>query len=455
MDVEKGFKEGEIGGPMNLGEGYRWNIPVITYGFDRPFRDYFGTNGIAAVEAAIDILNQLPPASQIKLQDYPLEVFRVNYTAQAEVLMDLKTHALALLLEQMGLADSKRYMFCVRDFWRWNTNFYFEIIQRNFDPATSQPTNQVNGVSYWYQFYHGQEPVVTNVFCEATPYSIDPNAPYSSALTSFLDLGTPWGYLAGKLTRDDVGGLRYLLSGTKIRCESLLADIHLADTNSGSLVVVADRPGVEKITFLRHPSGRLNGQFLPFTNRWTDVYLDFDFPGYQEVERVTTRPDILFTAEDPRSLGWVTTTGTTNWVNNASLNGEGNAAGPGVIRPPITISFSSLGPARTVSDQSGEYVQGQWGSFDSSTNLPIIYPATQLPFESTELHLSLLVGERIHEFHWPLVGPAYGRFAFQTGTNLTDWTTLLTITNSGADFDFQVRGATNGSMQFFRTVPQL
>ena len=36
MDVQKGYRlSGEIGGPMNLGEGYRWNMPVVTYGFDR------------------------------------------------------------------------------------------------------------------------------------------------------------------------------------------------------------------------------------------------------------------------------------------------------------------------------------------------------------------------------------------------------------------------------------
>ena len=25
----------DVGGPMNLGEGYRWNQKVITYGFDK------------------------------------------------------------------------------------------------------------------------------------------------------------------------------------------------------------------------------------------------------------------------------------------------------------------------------------------------------------------------------------------------------------------------------------
>ena len=44
---------GEIGGPMALGEEYRWNVPVLTYAFDQSFVDYFGSNGVAAVESAI------------------------------------------------------------------------------------------------------------------------------------------------------------------------------------------------------------------------------------------------------------------------------------------------------------------------------------------------------------------------------------------------------------------
>ena len=104
-------------------------------------------------------------------------------------------------------------------------------------------------------------------------------------------------YLDG-LSRDDVGGLRYLLSGNEVRCESLLPDVHAAGTNSGDFVRTAERPGIEKVTFVRHPFGALNGEFRPFTNRWTDVYYDWDDPVYQDVERITTRPDILFSGRD-------------------------------------------------------------------------------------------------------------------------------------------------------------
>ena len=79
MDVQKGYQlAGDIGGPMNIGEGYRWNLPVVTYGFDRSFLDYFGSNGVAAVEGAIGILNALPPASSVVLTNYPLATWSFN-----------------------------------------------------------------------------------------------------------------------------------------------------------------------------------------------------------------------------------------------------------------------------------------------------------------------------------------------------------------------------------------
>src|SRR5580658_6978709 len=58
MQYTNGLRQpGDIGGPMDIGNGYRWNVPVVTYGFDKSFLDFFGTNGVAAVEAAIQILN--------------------------------------------------------------------------------------------------------------------------------------------------------------------------------------------------------------------------------------------------------------------------------------------------------------------------------------------------------------------------------------------------------------
>ena len=104
----------DIGGPMDIGSEYRWNVPVVTYGFDKSFLDYFGTNGVAAVESAIQVLNDLPPASDIVLTNYPFESQQINYQAQSLSLYDLKSERFCLLLEQMGLATPTRYVFALR-----------------------------------------------------------------------------------------------------------------------------------------------------------------------------------------------------------------------------------------------------------------------------------------------------------------------------------------------------
>ena len=97
MQPTHGFRyDTDVGGPMNLGKEYRWNVPVLTYAFDQSFLDYFGTNGVAAVEQAIQILNALPPASQLNPSNYPPEALRVNYVARALGLIDLKSQTIHL-----------------------------------------------------------------------------------------------------------------------------------------------------------------------------------------------------------------------------------------------------------------------------------------------------------------------------------------------------------------------
>src|SRR5262249_55353768 len=145
------------------------------------------------------------------------------------------------------------------------------------------------------------------------------------------------------------------------------------------------------------------GQFLPVTNRWMDLYFDLDFPVWQEVERVTTRPDIVFTAGDiGPERQWVRT-GTTNWANYADLNGNRGGIGPGVIQPPITITYNNAGPfyyltssldTNAFPGQSDAYLIYAWGSFDGTTNSPIVYPDIQVTFTPSLVHLRLLMAGR-------------------------------------------------------------
>ena len=277
----------------------------------------------------------------------------------------------------------------------------------------------------------------------------------SSTVASFNP--APGSY-ANTLSRDDVGGLKYLLDGNQVRYESLDADIHSSTTNV-NLVRSAWRPGIGKVTLVRHPAGALSGEFRPFTNQWTDVYYAGDYPAYQPVERVTAQPDILFTARDLGTSTLCTRTGTTNWVNNAGLNGNAGGTGPGVIQPGIVLAFNNTGPIyvnqspNLMSEENGYLVQS-WGSFDGSTNPVVNYPVAQSSFQPTQIRFKLVVGVRTNEFRYLLAGEANARFQFQTSTNLGAWTTLTTLTNSGASFTYTFLALTNESCRFFRTMPE-
>src|SRR5687767_11351442 len=59
-------EDGDIGGPQRPNEGYRWNVPVITYAFDKTFVNYFGARGMREVEKAIAIFNNLPAMTEIR-----------------------------------------------------------------------------------------------------------------------------------------------------------------------------------------------------------------------------------------------------------------------------------------------------------------------------------------------------------------------------------------------------
>ena len=86
--------------PQNKGEEFRWNTKVLYYACDQSFLDYFGANGVAAVDAAVAVFNSLPNASDADLNAFPLEASRINYTASALHLYDLKSTVMELLIER-------------------------------------------------------------------------------------------------------------------------------------------------------------------------------------------------------------------------------------------------------------------------------------------------------------------------------------------------------------------
>ena len=227
--------------PHNLGEEFRWNVPVLYYTFDQTFLDYFGTNGAAAVDAAFNVLNDtLTNLSSFSpgLEEIPLESRQLNYTAAALHIFDLKSYALQSMVAELCLADPIAYVWTLRDLAPFPPaglpGVRYTVIQRNFDPVTFDPSAYVNGVLYTY-WIDEMCPLVDEAV--TVPVSVDPDAlpsPPLPASRPFLQLVDYYGYYYTGLTRDDVGGLRYLLDTNNIILENAGSGTLTSVTNTTS-----------------------------------------------------------------------------------------------------------------------------------------------------------------------------------------------------------------------------
>jgi hypothetical protein len=450
---------GDIGGPMCLSNGYRWNVPVVTYGFDQSFMDFFGSNGVAAVEGAIQMLNDLPPASSIQMSNYYDDTLEINYQAQSELLYDLKSQTLALLLEQLGLASPTRSIYVERAWnplfaeggWAGVTNAIPDyIVMRNYDPVTLDSSQFVNEFLYLGNVWSGFGIGLDEFEIETSPFDLE--APYYSAVAdNRLNIGD---FYIGP-TMDDVSGLSYLFSQTNIHYEQLLYGVSGAGTNASSWVNGAWRPGIDKITFVPQPTSS-PAQFLPLTNQYNDTYITNGIVTQQQLQRVVTQPDFLFKAGDTAQYPIIlpfTRTGTSNWINNAALNGNPSGAGPGIIQPPVQITFGKLGP-RVYTYGSGptETILNEtalWGSYDDSTNPPVIYPTPPTDTNQLTVRLFFLGGEPVNLF---ATGQAGVSFVLQMSIDLINWTPIMTVQIDGSIpvmvEDPQYVG------RFYRLVPQ-
>jgi hypothetical protein len=393
------------GGPMNLGEEYRWNIPEVYYGFTPDFLNYFGKRGADEVDKAFKILNDLPAASKLVLTNFPMDSQRVNHRAQALGIVDLKSWTLSILLNQMGICDPTRFVFTLRSRWIGPsgspTNFY--VIRRNFDPVTLKPTPYINGVLWTYNSISDGD---TRSFVNCEP--VDPlalfgllNAPVSSGQgNSYLLFGGFW----TTLTYDDVGGLRYIYHKNNLNVENAVPPVtgggggvwgappgttNVATTNI--FYDVALRPGLDKIKFTRRDYDSLMGVFATFTNNFTDTVITNSRSITQGASRPVAVPDILFDVADLQGgdatdVFTTHTAALTAWDNNDDINGvtQGNY-GPGVIppggtAPSFTVIYNSVGEMLwniwpSFLDQlSAGTVGWYWGAFDGTTNEPMVFP---------------------------------------------------------------------------------
>ncbi|HTX20891.1 MAG TPA: Ig domain-containing protein [Candidatus Aquilonibacter sp.] len=235
---------GDIMAPKNIGEEYRRNTPVMYYGYDANFLDYFGTNGMAAVDGAFTIMNNLSnvDAYSPSLSEFPQDSQDYNLTAQALELTDLKSSVLGLLMEQMGLDEPERYTWTLRERIAppgCPLTTEYVVTMRNFDTTTLpsegiEYSPYVNGTLYTYEIFEFCAGVPT---AGTIPLNVDP---YANIYTSVASLVLDSGYFYSGLTRDDVMGLRYLFQTNNINYESPTPGSDILTTNLGGEFVLSN-----------------------------------------------------------------------------------------------------------------------------------------------------------------------------------------------------------------------
>jgi hypothetical protein len=423
MTPDIGF-DGTIA-PMNIGAGYRWNAPVITYDFDDSFKNFFGVRGMAAVEEAIATVEAGFGAD---VATAPTDVMRLNITAQSEGVRDLKSRTMAILLEQAGLANAVKHTYVLRGVAITAEATNYQVVQRNFDPLTYAPSDSVNGS-------------VLGFVAGPVPGGFDAvEFPINQAETIKRGVaGTvlaPGEYARG-LSRDDVGGLRYLYATNSFRIELPPANVQAVE---GPLVEAALRPGVGRIQFVRHaPPGVIATNYVR-TIRFNDVYVQNGVTKTQALERIVYGPDILFKAED---VG-VDMTGQPNvsgrtlgpWRNDSHLNGA-DGEGPGTTTIAYNlISFSTAAVSPTA--------QSLFGTFDQGGGYYLFNPLEQAPLPNLEL-----LSHRDSTVSLKLTG-IRRKYTIRASSDLVSWTNVMTVSNVvTTTIEATV---TDGGAMFYRAV---
>jgi hypothetical protein len=393
--VEPGFDGREYGGPKNFGEGSRLTTPIITYGFDDTFLDYFGAQGVAAVESAFTVLNALPSASSANLANFLTDgAEQVNYTAQALELLDLKSTVLWLMAEHMGLlGETHVYDLAARTHYDTATcDYEYFVINRNYDSVTYNPSTYVNGRLYNYSIWDGCSVGVAVGDAIETPADTTTTRYSAVATGNNLQIGAY--YL--NFTRDDMAGLKYLYRKGYYAYQPLDSNSVVEPFNSDWEAVNTTNlitgisnfdgllGGAEKITFVKvNFDSLLNPGFNPITYSYNIAYVTNSRLFQGKVTRTITAPDILFTAanlasEAPLADPALAHSGT--FIQTTYVS-PGGGVTPSTIDPAELVVLNNVGPIYYNYSPNfldnlnyAEYPIFNWGTFDGSTNAPIAYP---------------------------------------------------------------------------------
>ncbi len=289
---------------------YRWPIPFITYGFTQEFEDDFGPDGIAEVKRAIDWFN-LTDADKLVLADYPLRVESDNPNAAKQNLISLRSAAGTCILEQLGVGNPYRGIFTLNrvkpgigvvsqqsEDWFYSfgvlSNSTAVVYNRNYDPTSLFPSRYINGDLHTF--------FINDTF--GNPFLYLVNLDPTVKRRSLASIDYQPGRMAFGLTRDDVGALRHMLSRNNLNIEALPEDVQAINPASG-VRSLALRRGVGEYRFVEMAR---DGAFSWKTQelRFDDVIILEGKNYSQQLKRVVTTPDLLFTshrAKQPSTSG--------------------------------------------------------------------------------------------------------------------------------------------------------
>ena len=299
------------------------------------------------------------------------------------------------IAESLALDDPIRWNWCVRAIipdtgcTAQNQGQTYVVIKRSFDPVTWEPSSYINGALYTYVL------VFLGTSCgngDAIELTVDPLAFNYSAIASWGSSAFKFGTFFTGLTRDDVGGLRYLYRPSNYNWEQISPEVQVV-ANAGSPwtpvgatnavpSTLALRQGIDKVRYEKRSFDSLLGTFFtPFTNTFSTTIVTNGTAYQQVIGRAVLAPDVLISAGDITQNGFggpliVRTVG--NPYNSVTTVTGVN--GPGSRSPITQFILNKVGPVWT--GHTPEFIRENqvtfnyaWGSFDGTTNAPVIYPS--------------------------------------------------------------------------------
>ena len=308
---------GDDGAPKNLSDGYRWNTRTLYYACDASFADFFGSNGIVAIDQAFAVFNSLTNLSSYSanLSEWPLNSTRYNYAAEALNLLDLKSTTMSRLINLLGLAQPDRYLWTIHN--RYLTpgttcpsGENYVVVQRNFDPATYQYTSYINGTLYDYLILEacsGPNPLAISPV-----FAVDPTDLTGTAVAAGVDslyggyIVVPGRYYTG-LTRDDVGGLRYLMATNRMNVENVPTNTLQLSTNQTPQILVTSNLAVFSAQALTNNPAAL----LAIYPNLIITSTNYSFTNF-----VTAQPYVVYTPVPGAPYGTIAATLGTNYTTN-------------------------------------------------------------------------------------------------------------------------------------------